>query len=106
VVRHGSDGAIKRGRITKADGVFRKQGDAERVAKQTVHNIVSDEGRSQRRDGRCSDSDTVALTKLNFNACIFGDGLPVTLRFADDIGQILTAIPEVRSQPLPLRHYI
>lgn len=51
-------------------------------------------------------ADIVALTKLNFNACIFGDGLPVTLRFADDIGEILTAIPEVNSKPLPFRHYI
>lgn len=51
-------------------------------------------------------ADIVALTKLNFNACIFSDGLPVTLRFADDIGEILTAIPEVSSKPLPFRHYI
>jgi hypothetical protein len=51
-------------------------------------------------------ADILALTKLNFNACIFADGLPVTLRFADDIGEILTAIPEVGSKPLPFRHYI
>ena len=50
--------------------------------------------------------DILALTKLNFNTCIFGDGLPVTLRFADDIGEILTAIPDVNSKPLPFRHYI
>jgi hypothetical protein len=51
-------------------------------------------------------ADILALTKLNFNTCIFGDGLPVTLRFADDVGEILTAIPEVTSTPLPFRHYI
>lgn len=51
-------------------------------------------------------ADIVALTKLNFNTCIFGDGFPVTLRFADDVGEILTAIPEVSSKPLPFRHYI
>ncbi len=51
-------------------------------------------------------ADIMALTKVNFNACIFGDGLPVTLRFAGDIGEILTAIPEVSSKPLPFRHYI
>jgi hypothetical protein len=51
-------------------------------------------------------ADIGALTKVNFNACIFGDGLPVTLRFADDIGEILTAIPGVSSKPLPFRHYI
>lgn len=51
-------------------------------------------------------SDIMALTKVNFNACNFSDGLPVTLRFANDIGEILTAIPEVTSKPLPFRHYI
>lgn len=51
-------------------------------------------------------TDIVALTKLNFNTCIYGDGYPVTLRFADDVGEILTAIPEVNSKPLPFRHYI
>jgi len=51
-------------------------------------------------------ADILALTKVNFNACIFSDGLPVTLRFADDVGEILTAIPEVTSKPLPFRHYI
>jgi hypothetical protein len=51
-------------------------------------------------------ADILALTKVNFNACIYADGLPVTLRFADDIGEILTAIPEVSSKPLPFRHYI
>lgn len=50
--------------------------------------------------------DILALTKLNINTCISGDGFPVTLRFADDVGEILTAIPEVSSKPLPFRHYI
>lgn len=50
--------------------------------------------------------DILGLTKLNFNACIFGDGLPVTLRFADDIGEILTAAPIDRLPPLPFKHYI
>jgi hypothetical protein len=37
-----------------------------------------------------------------------GDGLPVTLRFADAIGEILTAAPEsdIPETPLPFRHYI
>jgi len=51
-------------------------------------------------------SDVMALTKLNFNACIYADGLPVTLRFADAIGEILTARPEFDLPPLPFRHYI
>ncbi|MBS1986218.1 MAG: hypothetical protein JST16_18815, partial [Bdellovibrionales bacterium] len=51
-------------------------------------------------------ADIIALTKVNFNTCIFGDGVPVTLRFADDVGEILTAIPDLKSKPLPFRHYI
>jgi hypothetical protein len=51
-------------------------------------------------------ADILALTKVNFNACIFSDGFPVTLRFAEDIGEILTAIPDVTSKPLMFRHYI
>lgn len=50
--------------------------------------------------------DVLMLTKLNFNACIYGDGLPVTLRFADAIGEILTSAPDVPAAPLPFRHYI
>lgn len=50
--------------------------------------------------------DIMGLTKLNFNTCIYGDGLPVTLRFAEDVGEILTAIPTIESKPLPFRHYI
>lgn len=51
--------------------------------------------------------DVLALTKLNYNTCIFGDGVPVTLRFADAIGEILTAGPiQDNLPPLPFRYYI
>jgi hypothetical protein len=50
--------------------------------------------------------DVFGLTKLNFNACIYGDGIPVTLRFADAVGEILTAAPLSDLPPLPFRHYI
>jgi hypothetical protein len=50
--------------------------------------------------------DIMGLTKVNFNACIYGDGLPVTLRFADSVGEILTAGPTHNLPPLPFRHYI
>ena len=50
--------------------------------------------------------DVLGLTKLNFNACIYGDGTPVTLRFADDVGEILTAAPIADLPPLPFKHYI
>lgn len=50
--------------------------------------------------------DILALTKLNYNACIYADGLPVTLRFADNVGEILTAAPFDESPPLAFRYYI
>ena len=50
--------------------------------------------------------DIMALTKLNYNTCVFADGSPVTLRFADSVGEILTAGPLKDIAPLPFRHYI
>jgi len=50
--------------------------------------------------------DVLALTKLNYNACIFADGQPVTLRFADAVGEILTAAPLDAVPPLPFKFYI
>jgi hypothetical protein len=51
-------------------------------------------------------NDVFGLTKLNFNACNYADGYPVTLRFADAVGEILTATPLGDIPPLPFRHYI
>ena len=52
-------------------------------------------------------NDVIGLTKLNFNSCIYGDGVPVTLRFAGAIGEILTAGPfPDKLKPLPFKHYI
>ncbi len=52
-------------------------------------------------------ADVLALTKLNYNACIHADGVPVTLRFADAVGEILTAAPRKNDlPPLPFRYYI
>lgn len=51
-------------------------------------------------------SDLMALTKLNFNSAGFSDGLPVTLQFADLVGEILTAGPNEATAPLPFKFYI
>jgi hypothetical protein len=51
-------------------------------------------------------NDILALTKLNYNACIFADGVPVTLRFANAVGEILTAGPLKDDVPLPFKYYI
>ena len=51
--------------------------------------------------------DILGLTKVNFNRCDFADGEPVTLRFADQVGEILTASPTAHDlPPLPFKHYI
>ena len=51
--------------------------------------------------------DVLGLTKVNFNRCDFADGVPVTLRFADQVGEILTATPMAHElPPLPFKHYI
>lgn len=50
--------------------------------------------------------DVLSLSKLNYNACIYGDGTPVTLRFANSIGEILTAGPTEGIEVLPFKHYI
>ncbi len=36
----------------------------------------------------------LALTKLNWNSCAFGSGIPITIRFARDVGKILTELPK------------
>lgn len=50
--------------------------------------------------------DILSLTKLNYNACIYGDSFPVTLKFADKIGEILTAGKDIKTGVLPFKHYI
>ena len=52
-------------------------------------------------------SDILGLTKLNYNARQYGDGEPVTLNFADAVGEILTAGPiTTDTPPLPFKYYI
>lgn len=51
--------------------------------------------------------DVLGLTKVNYNSCDFSSGLPVTLKFADRVGEILLASPRGReAPPLPFRFYI
>ena len=51
-------------------------------------------------------SDVLRLTKLNYNCCRFADGMPVTLKFADAVGEILTSGAVTGDVPLPFKHYI
>ena len=50
--------------------------------------------------------DILSLTKLNYNTCIYGDGIPVTLRFSDNIGDVLTAGIEKKIEVLTFKNYI
>lgn len=50
--------------------------------------------------------DIMGLTKMNFNSCHFNDRLPVTIRFANAIGDILTAVRQDKIPPLPFYYYI
>lgn len=52
-------------------------------------------------------ADILALTKLNYNTCRYGDGKPITLKFADAVGDVLTAGPSAKGNaPLPFQYYI
>jgi hypothetical protein len=50
--------------------------------------------------------DIMVLTKMNFNSCIYADGVPVTMRFADAIGDVLVTAKDKDIPPLPFRYYI
>lgn len=51
-------------------------------------------------------SDIMSLTKLNYNSCVYGDGKPVTLRFSDNIGTILTATSNTKEEQRQFKYYI
>ena len=38
-------------------------------------------------------TEILGLTKLNWNSCAFGSSLPITIRFARDVGKILAELP-------------
>jgi hypothetical protein len=50
--------------------------------------------------------DIMVLTLMNFNSCIYADGIPVTMRFADAIGDVLIMAKDREVPPLPFRYYI
>ncbi|MEM9078677.1 MAG: hypothetical protein AAGC43_16675 [Bacteroidota bacterium] len=50
--------------------------------------------------------DIMALTKVNYNSCIYGDGKPVTLSFSDKIGSILTATDNWKEERRQFKYYI
>jgi hypothetical protein len=51
-------------------------------------------------------SDILGLTKINFNSCLFNNRLPVTIKFANDVGDVLIAAPMDSEPRLPFKFYI
>jgi hypothetical protein len=51
-------------------------------------------------------SDIMGLTKINYNACNYSDGLPVTVRFANRVGDVLTMGSSKDAERQPLKFYI
>jgi hypothetical protein len=50
--------------------------------------------------------DILGLTKINYNACNFNDGLPVTVRFADKVGDVLVMGSAQGFERQPFKFYI
>lgn len=51
-------------------------------------------------------ADIMGLTKINYNSCNYSDGLPVTVRFANKVGEVLTMGSAKDSEKQPLKFYI
>ncbi len=50
--------------------------------------------------------DILGLTKLNYNACRLGEGQPVTIGFANAVGEILVSNPTVKERRPSFKYYI
>lgn len=50
--------------------------------------------------------DVLGLTKINFNSCLLSDRMPVTIKFANAVGDVLTSAPLDGEPKLPFKFYI
>ena len=50
--------------------------------------------------------DILGLTKINFNTCLNNDRMPVTIRFANEVGVVLIAASMDSEPRLPFKFYI
>jgi hypothetical protein len=50
--------------------------------------------------------DIMCLTKINYNSCNFNDGLPVTVRFARMVGDVLTMGSAKGEERQPFKFYV
>ena len=51
-------------------------------------------------------SDILKLTKINYNSAAFADSLPVTVRFADKVGDVLVMGSAQDAERQPFKFYI
>jgi hypothetical protein len=51
-------------------------------------------------------NDIMGLTKINYNSCNFNDGLPVTVRFAQMVGEVLTMGSAKCTERQPFKYYV
>ena len=54
----------------------------------------------------CVLKDIMSLTKINYNSANYNDGLPVTIRFGDKVGDILVMGSASGSERQPFKYYI
>ena len=50
--------------------------------------------------------DIMGLTKINYNSCNYNDGLPVTVRFANMVGEVLTMGSARGTERQPFKFYV
>jgi hypothetical protein len=50
--------------------------------------------------------DIMGLTKINYNACNFNDSLPVTVRFAEKVGDVLSMGSAKGAEKQPFKFYV
>lgn len=66
--------------------------------------------RIRRQRGECALrtilEDVMSLTKINFNSCLHNDRLPVTIRFADAVGEVILAAPQTSEPKLAFKFYV
>lgn len=60
----------------------------------------------ERPDIRTALADIMDLSKINYNACGHNDGLPVTIRFANKVGDVLTMGSVRDAEEQPLKFYV
>ena len=48
----------------------------------------------------------MGLTKINYNSCNYNGGLPVTVRFAEMVGDVLTMGSAKQAERQPFKYYI